>query len=383
MKLHYFDHNATAPLSKEAKAAWLEATEACWLNPSSPYRSAAAVKVRYEAVRESLAERLRVEPGRVLFTSGATEGNNAVMRHWAGTLSSDKKVGVSPIEHPSVIEAAKHFLGERIEWLPMTQDGRVDMDEFVPQIRSGALAAISVMAANNETGVIQPWQVIAELCAEAAIPYHCDASQWVGRMSLSDLGDCSYVTACAHKFGGPRGVGFMLLPSSGDRCHLFLGGSQEAGHRAGTEDVVGVLSMAAALKHSTQIGESGPRDTFIEKITRMIPEIRVVGVEAPRLWNTVSLIMPKHQSVRWIRLLEKAGFLLSAGSACSTGKSALSHVLLKMGIDEGAAGRVLRISAGAETTGEDWRALADAIPRTYEALNDEADSTSSTVISID
>ena len=175
----------------------------------------------------------------------------------------------------------------------------------------------------------------------------------------------------------------MLLPSSGDRCHLFLGGSQEAGHRAGTEDVVGVLSMAAALKHSTQIGESGPRDTFIEKITRMIPEIRVVGVEAPRLWNTVSLIMPKHQSVRWIRLLEKAGFLLSAGSACSTGKPALSHVLLKMGIDEGAAGRVLRISAGAETTGEDWRALADAIPRTYEALNDEADSTSSTVISID
>lgn len=382
MKVRYFDHNATTPLCEAAKAAWISASEAHWLNPSSPYRSAAAVKVRYEAARESLAGHFDVSPQRVIFTSGATEANNAVIRHWARSLSSDARVGINPTEHPSVIEAAKVLLGSRVVWLPLTKDGLIDMDALCGRIGSGALAAVSVMAANNETGVIQPWQAIADLCAEAQIPYHCDAAQWVGKLPVEGLSACAYVTACAHKFGGPKGVGFMLLPEGAVDFRLLNGGEQEGSHRAGTEDVAGILAMSAALEHS-KLGKAEARDAFIEQIVQAIPGVALIGAGTDCLWNTVSMSLPRHQSVRWIRALEKAGFLLSAGSACSTGKASVSKVLLAMGIDAAVAGRVLRISAGSETTAEDWQALADALSATYKLLNEEADSLKSTVVSID
>ncbi|MBL6919853.1 MAG: aminotransferase class V-fold PLP-dependent enzyme [Puniceicoccaceae bacterium] len=380
--MRYFDHNATTPLCEAAKAAWISASEAQWLNPSSPYRSAAAVKVRYEAARESLARHFGVSPGRVIFTSGATESNNAVIRYWARSLSSDACVGINPTEHPSVIAAAKALLGSRVVWLPLSKGGVVDMDSLRGRIESGTLAAVSVMAANNETGVIQPWQAIANLCAEAQIPYHCDAAQWVGKLPVEGLSACAYVTACGHKFGGPKGVGFMLLPEGEVDFRLLDGGEQEAAHRAGTEDVAGVFAMSAALENSRP-GKAEARDAFIEQIVRAIPGVALIGAGADRLWNTVSMSMPRHQSVRWIRALEKAGFLLSAGSACSTGKTSVSEVLLAMGIDAATAGRILRISADAETTAEDWQALADALLVTYKLLNEEADSMKSQVVSID
>jgi cysteine desulfurase len=382
MELRYFDHNATTPLCEAAKAAWISASEAHWFNPSSPYRSAAAVKVRYEAARESLARHFGVSPERVIFTSGATESNNAVIRYWARSLPSDACVGINPTEHPSVIEAAKALLGSRVFWLPLSKSGLVDMDALRGRIESGELAAVSVMAANNETGVIQPWQAIANLCAEAQIPYHCDAAQWVGKLPVEGLSACAYVTACGHKFGGPKGVGFMLLPEGAVDFRLLDGGEQEAAHRAGTEDVAGVFAMNAALKNSKP-GKTEARNAFIEQIVQSIPGVAVIGVGTDRLWNTVSMSMPRYQSVRWIRALEKAGFLLSAGSACSTGKTSASEVLLAMGVDAAIAGRVLRISGGAETTAEDWQALAEALLGTYKLLNEEADSMKTQVVSID
>jgi cysteine desulfurase len=382
MELRYFDHNATTPLCEAAKAAWISASEALWFNPSSPYRSGAAVKVRYEAARESLAQHFDVSPERVIFTSGATESNNAVIRYWVRSLPSDACVGINPTEHPSVIAAAKALLGSRVVWLPLSKGGVVDIDTLRGRIESGTLAAVSVMAANNETGVIQPWQAIANLCAEAQIPYHCDAAQWVGKLPVGGLSACAYVTACGHKFGGPKGVGFMLLPEGVVNFRLLDGGEQEAAHRAGTEDVAGVFAMSAALENSRP-GKAEARDAFIEQIIQAIPGVALIGAGTDRLWNTVSMSMPRYQSVRWIRALEKAGFLLSAGSACSTGKTSVSEVLLAMGVDAEIAGRVLRISAGVETTAEDWQALADALLVTYKLLNEEADSMKSQVFSID
>ena len=382
MEPRYFDHNATTPLCEAAKTAWISASEVHWHNPSSPYRGAAAVKVRYEAARESLARHFGVSRERVIFTSGATESNNAVIRHWARFLPSDACVGINPTEHPSVIEAAKALFGTRVVWLPVSKNGLVDMDSLFARIASGTLSAVSVMAANNETGVIQPWQAIAGHCTEAQIPYHCDAAQWVGKLPVEGLSACAYVTACAHKFGGPKGVGFMLLPEGAVDFRLLEGGEQEAAHRAGTEDVAGVLAMSAALEHSKS-DKSEARDAFIEQIVQAIPGTALIGAGTERLWNTVSMTMPRHQSVRWIRALEKEGFLLSSGSACSTGKTSVSEVLLAMGIDAAVAGRVLRISAGAETTAEDWHALADALLITYKLLNKEADSMKSQVVSID
>ena len=382
MKLCYFDHNATTPLAGEASAAWLEATEQSWLNPSSPYRNAAAVRVRYEAARESFARQLFVAPERIVFTSGATEANNDVFRNWARQLSAHTLVGVNPTEHPSVIEAAKACLGRRVEWLQIKSDGRVDVDSLGERVQSGQMAAVSVMAANNDTGVLQPWQEIADICAEANVPYHCDASQWVGKMPLAGLSQCSYVTACAHKFGGPKGVGFLLLPEDAGDFSILLGGVQEKSHRAGTEDVAGVLAMLAALKVSKTQDPSG-RDDFIKHILAEIPGTNLVGHEAPRLWNTVSLLLPRHTSMRWIRALEKSGFLVSAGSACSTGKASVSPCLLAMGIDPVVAGRALRISSGAETTAKDWEALAKAMVIAFSLLNAEARAEKSSVISFD
>ena len=382
MKLRYFDHNATTPLSASAKAAWLETVDEHWMNPSSSYRQAAAVRVRLESAREQLAELLEVAPERVVFTSGATEANNAVLRHWSKQFSQQARIMVNPTEHPSVIEAAKEWFPERIDWLPVGGDGVVEIAALEAYLQKESVAAVSVMAANNETGVLQPWREIAKLCCRAGVHYHCDASQWVGKMPLRGLGECSYITACAHKFGGPKSVGFLLLPEEGDGCRILVGGVQENGHRAGTEDFASVEAMLVALRNVSPLACEG-RDAFVDRIAAEIPGVCLVGGEAERLWNTASLIMPEFQSVRWIRALEKRGFLVSSGSACSTGKQGLSHVLLAMGVSATAAGRALRISSGAQTSFEDWQALALALVETYDSLRREAESATSRVISID
>lgn len=382
MNLRYFDHNATTPMAPEARSAWLEAVDGHWMNPSSPYRNAAAVKVRLESAREELADLLEVAPDRVVFCSGATEANNAVFRNWAENLPSDASIAVSPIEHPSVIEAAKAYFNGRIIWLPVDASGVVDEGAIDDLLKERAVAAVSLMAANNETGVLQPWSAVADKCNEAGVAYHCDASQWVGKMPLTGLGHFGYVTACAHKFGGPKGVGLLLLPNGDSGCRLLFGGQQESNRRAGTEDVAGVFSMLAALKVAAPQG-CVTRDRFIATIGERIDGVEVVASDADRLWNTVSLIMPEYQSVRWIRALEKAGFLVSSGSACSTGSSNVSHVLLAMGMDASKAGRVLRISSGAATAPECWQALADALCEVHASLQSESAGDSAKVISLD
>ncbi|NBB80363.1 MAG: aminotransferase class V-fold PLP-dependent enzyme [Verrucomicrobia bacterium] len=382
MEQLYFDHNATTPLCAEAKRAWAEAVDAHWMNPSSPYRAAAAVHARLEAAREEIAGFFEIEPKRIVFTSGATEANNAVFQYWADVLPGTAKVGLSPVEHPSVLEAAERFLGERSGHLSVDADGRVDLVALEARLAAGELAAVSVMAANNETGVVQPWRDIARLCREVGVPYHCDASQWVGKMPLSGLGDCSFVSVCAHKFAGPKGVGFLILPDTESRCRVMLGGEQEHGHRAGTENVPGVLAMLAALR-AARPQTAAARDAFIARITKAIPGTTVVGVGTERLWNTVSLIMPEFSSTRWVRALEKAGCLLSSGSACSTGQASVSHVLLAMGIDPAAAGRVLRISSGFATSAKDWEALSEAFLTAQASLRKSVADSPSKVISID
>ena len=362
----------------------MEASDTSWLNPSSPYRAAAEVHVRLESAREGIAGLLGVLPERLIFNSGATEGNNAIFAYWAESLPSAVKIGVSPTEHPSVLEAAKRYFGARVVWLALDSAGAIDLKHLAELVESKVIAAVSVMAANNETGILNPWQAIAEICHRSGCWYHCDASQWLGKMPTLELGKCDFLTGCAHKFGGPNGVGFCLLPSVNSSFSSLVGGVQELGRRAGTEDVPGVLAMYAALKCATERlpeSQSGMDDFFIS-IRRALPELQVVGLEAPRLWNTVSLLMPEFTSVRWVRGLERRGFLVSSGSACSTGKTGGSHVLAAMGYESGAVSRVLRISSGRATREVEWRGLAVAVIATYEELKEGAAGSTSRVISI-
>lgn len=385
MKIRFFDHNATTPLWPEARAAWLEASDTQWFNPSSPYRPAAAVKVRLDAARETMAMAFSIDPEQILFNSGATEGNNSVFAHWAKCLPADAQIALSPVEHPSVIEAAKAYFAGRIQWLSVDTDGRLDLDALNQVLAVGNLSAVSVMAANNETGVCYPWAELATLCRAAGVLYHCDASQWIGKLPLGGLSNCDYVTGCAHKFGGPKGVGFLLRSNRDREFRSLRGGAQEHGLRAGTEDVAGIVSMQRALEEATVKSEAvdpNLRDAFIEQLKQRLPAVEIIGQDCARLWNTVSVIMPEYPSERWIPILARKGFLVSAGSACSTGKRGPSHVLAAMGQDSLAMRRVLRISSGWETSAEDWCDLVEALTQTYQSLKEQASQSKSKVIDL-
>jgi len=377
--MRFFDYNATTPLLPEARAAWVEASEAHWLNPSSPYRAGAAVHARLEEARERLAALMDVDPRRIVFNSGATEGNNAVFATWARSFGASDRIGVGATEHPSVLEAAKRYFDGRIDWLEPEPGGVIGTDA----VNVEAVSAISVMAANNETGVLNPWREWQAVCRDRGIPLHCDASQWIGKMPLDGLGTCDYLTACAHKFGGPKGVGFLLVPEGA--AAGLAGGAQEGGRRAGTENLAGILSMLAALEVvESKRAACSPDDkeNFLAALQQNLPGVEIIGEGQPALWNTAAIVLPEFKSTRWIRALEKKGFLVSAGSACSTGKGGPSHVLAAMGVDSDKAGRALRISSGWETTAGDWQALHDALVDGYEELREDASGSHSQVISI-
>jgi cysteine desulfurase len=225
------------------------------------------------------------------------------------------------------------------------------------------------MAANNETGALQPWREALRLCRSRNVPFFCDAVQWIGKYPAAGLGDCDWVSGSAHKFGGPRGVGFLKGPASLAVTPLLRGGPQEETRRAGTENVAGVLSMMAALdfrERQMAVGEFSPlekfRGEFERELINALPGSEIVAAGAPRLWNTVSALMPEADcQQRWVVKLDKLGVAVSTGSACSSGKEEPSHVLRAMSYSAADAARVLRFSAGWETSRNDWQALLVAL----------------------
>ena len=383
MAFKYFDYNATTPLRPEARKAWLEAVDKCWFNPSSPYRAAARVHAHLQSARVRMAALLSANPERVIFNSGATEGNNAVFAYWSSSLDAEARIGVSPTEHPSVLEAAKHYFGDRVEWLNLDAKGAVDVIALRDLLSAKPrLRAVSAMAANNETGILNDWAAIAKVCKYRGVQYHCDASQWIGKLNSEGLDQCDFVTGCAHKFGGPRGVGFSLLPSATIGFKSLFGGLQESEHRAGTEDVSGVLAMVAALEAADTKASGEGCNVFLDSLLEKIPSANVVGLNAQRLWNTLMLILPDFENTRWIRALERHGFLVSSGSACSTGKQGPSAVLAAMGLEADEIRRAVRVSAGWTTTANDWKQLADTFVKCYKELRSEAENSGVQVISI-
>jgi cysteine desulfurase len=223
------------------------------------------------------------------------------------------------------------------------------------------------MAANNETGVLQPWRDVLALCHQHDVRFGCDAAQWVGKLPCLRLGACDFVSGCAHKFGGPGGVGFLKAPR--DLIPLLVGGPQEDGRRAGTENLPAILAMVTTLEAREEALASGAhvertvwRDQFIERLLREVPGSELLGAGQPRLWNTMNLLLPKRTDKRrWVVALDRLGFAVSSGSACSSGHEAPSHVLAAMGRPPAGAGRAVRFSGGWETPREDWDALIECL----------------------
>ena len=374
--LNYFDHNATAPMNQVAREVWLDAVERYPGNPSSLHRIGTRADKALEDARLVLANRLGCSPLDLVWTSGATESNNMAWYHIGQTLSADAEVWVSEMEHPCNIESATRWLGNHVKWIPSNGDGLVDLDWLEAQVRHGKPHLVCIMAANNETGCLQPWESVRTWCQEQEIAFFCDASQWVGRLPVSGLGACDWVSACAHKFGGPKGVGFLKCPSKGRLDAFILGGPQEMNRRAGTENVPGILSMVASLEaREKEINEESIKQRltiqqeFEALLQSIFPNIRILGKDVNRLWNTTSVIMPEVDCrIRWVVKLDKEGFAVSTGSACSSGKEKTSHVLASMGLNASEAGRVLRFSSGWDTSLNAWDALSVALQDVFQKI---------------
>lgn len=356
----YFDHNATHPMSRVAREAWLTTVEQFPANPSSPHRLGQRADRALEDARERLGRSLGLDPATIVFTSGATEASNSV-------LASFPRVWVSATEHPCVTEPAR----EKGVQIPVNAQGVVEVAWIEERLCRGEHPElVCVMAANNETGVVQPVKEVANLCREHGLPWMCDAVQWIGKMPSTDLPPATFLIASAHKFGGPPGIGFL---ASGQPIPALLrGGPQEHGRRAGTENLPAILAMVAALEERAAAIERDAiaerrawKTAFETKAKEAIPGILVLGEGAPRLWNTVSVLMPELADCRrrWVVVMDKLGFAVSTGSACSSGKEKPSPVLTAMGIGPSDAGRALRFSSGWDTTEGDWNALLEGLTR--------------------
>ncbi len=359
----YFDHNATYPVSAAARAAWLEAVESLPANPSSLHRLGRRASTALDNAREQLAGWIGCRPDDLIWTSGATESNNALIHHLA--RRTEGEIWISAVEHPCLVAAATRDLSARLRMIPVTREGVIRLNWIQDQFQRARPAAVLVMAANNETGVVQPWQQLRDLCRESGVAFGCDAAQWLGKLPGRGLGECEYVTGCAHKIGGPPGVGFLKVADGFEPS--IVGGGQEGGRRAGTENLPGVMAFVAALADREAAMDSLPgrralRDDFA-RFLASVPGVELPGGEAPVLWNTVAAFMPRFADCRhrWVVKLDRLGFSVSSGSACSSGSEKPSPVLSAMGYPGETSDRMVRFSAGWETTASDWTSLRQAV----------------------
>jgi cysteine desulfurase len=373
----YFDWNATAPLLPQARDAWLEATETAWANPSTAYRAGVSARLALDEARARVGEIMNRPPEQVIFTSGATESNNGLLREAARRARPDGLVWISAVEHPSVTATAETYWGrDRVVRIPVSRAGVVDLDWIRDHLKTDRPELVSVMAANNETGVLQPWQIVRNLCREVGVAFHCDAAQWIGKCGSSYWNGCAGVTLSGHKFGGPRGVGCLVLDDEWKGLTVQAGGAQEMDMRSGTENLPAILGMVAALVERDQTGVSDAvrqaRDDFEKALLETWGDAVVIhGAGVPRLWNTCSVALPEFPSSRWISRLDRLGFAVSSGSACSTGKDGPSPVLAAMGVNAECMRRTLRISGGWETAPSDWEALREALVEVRTLLSSE------------
>ena len=370
----YFDHNATAPLHPAARAAWLEAADRFWQNPSSLFRMATAARDLLADCRERLADLLGCnDPGRIVFTSGATAANNLLGRHLSTSAPPDAVALLSPIEHPAVDASIRAAFPGRAHETGVDAEGVVAPEELsraLDTARDRPIAVVSIMAASNESGVLQPWFDLASLCRDRHIPFHTDAAQWLGKLPASGLAACDWLTGSGHKFGGPRGIGFLVVPSHA-RFRGDLGGPQEQGQHAGTENLPGIAGMVAALEARERslvdiaVRGAAMRDAAIERLRERVPAGIVVSGNAERLWNTLAILIPGADSRKLVATLDRADIEASTGSACSSGAASAARVVAaiapSLGLAPGAPAGMVRFSAGPDTTAADWQAAVDAL----------------------
>lgn len=331
--MHYLDHNATCPLLPAARAAMLDAADRLWANPSSPHRAGRDAAMAVDRARRQVAALVQRDARDVIFTSGATEANALALQ---GSRSASRpQVWTSAVEHPSALAWADRRL-------PVDRRGVLDLEQLARALAEAGdqVAIVSVMAANNETGVLQPVAEIAPIVRQAGALFHCDATQLPGRLPVRL--DADLITLSAHKMGGPRGVGALIgRPAPQPQLR---GGPQERGRRAGTHNTPGIVGFGAAAEAvSAQPPFEPSRRDRLEAACRALGAT-ILGEGAPRLPNTLSALFQAPGELV-VAALDLEGVAVSTGSACASGASEPSHVVEAMGF----SGVPVRFSLGPDT----------------------------------
>ncbi|WP_209015329.1 cysteine desulfurase family protein [Roseibium limicola] len=378
--LVYLDHNAGAPLRASAR----EAMGAVWAdvgNASSVHSAGRKARGRLEQARESIARLCGAKTRAVTLVSGGTEANmTALSPVWVdqGEPKYLDRLLRGATEHPSVI-AGGRFRASAQDVLPVDGDGIVDLSVLADKLKDTTPTLVSVMAANNETGVIQPLAEIGALVRESGAFLHVDAVQAAGRMPIDmDAWQADVVTLSAHKFGGPQGMGAVVVRSTARvPSALMTGGGQENWRRAGTENVAGAVGFGVAAEEALAetadvVRLQGLRDRLEAGVRAACPGVVLFSENAPRLANTSCFAVSGVKAETALIAFDLANLCLSSGSACSSGKVSVSHVLTAMGVEEDLARCALRVSMGWSTSESDIERFLDVWPGIVDRLNPEA-----------
>jgi cysteine desulfurase len=373
--VHYLDHAATTPMRPEAVEAMLPLLTEGFGNPSGAHRLARTARQVLDEAREAVADALGCRPGEVVFTAGGTEADNLAVR---GVI--DRRGGravCSAIEHHAVLDPVQHLGGAVVGVGP---DGRIDLDALEATLDL-EVSVVSVMAANNETGIVQPVAEVAEVVRRRApgAVVHTDAVQgfcWLDLRSVVPLVDL--VSISAHKFGGPKGVGALVVRDGVELAPLLRGGGQERDRRSGTQNVAGIAAMARAVTlvaqdraaESARLGRL--RDRLVDGLVAAVDGLSETGAlggdRSDKLPNIAHVCIEGIVSEALIVLLEKEDIFVSAASSCASGAMEPSHVLAAMGYDRALAFGSLRLSLGHTTTDADVDAALAAVPAAVERL---------------
>ncbi len=366
MKL-YLDYNASTPLDEHVLAAMADCMAGMPGNPSSTHQFGRALRARLDVAREQVAALAGVQPAQVIFTGGGSEANNLAL-HAVTAGQAVGRLAISSIEHPSVLEPAQALTGQgwQRDLIEVDEQCRVTTQELAEKLHRDT-RLVSVMMANNETGVIQDIAGLAAQARSAGAIFHTDAIQAAGKIALDfESSGVQLLSLSAHKIYGPKGVGALIVDKSLELAPLIYGGGQERGLRAGTENVAGIAGFGVAAELAkTQLERCAAhmrslRDRLERGLARYT-EITLFAREAERLPNTVQLAVAGIDGETLLMQLDRTGIAVSSGSACASGSNEVSHVLTAMGVDADIARGAIRISLGKDTTESEIDTLLAAL----------------------
>ena len=374
----YLDYNATTPLCEPARRAILPFLEEKFGNPSSIHAAGREARAAIDDARDRLANLLGAKPHELIFTSGGTEANNLAILGLARSRAARGKHLISAkTEHHAVLNAVEHlekFEGFEVTWLNVSENGLIDLNQLADSIRDDTVL-VSIMHANNETGLIQPLREISEICREHGVLLHSDMVQSFGKISGEAVSFVDAASFAAHKFYGPKGAGLLFLRSGIPIEPIQFGGAHENQRRPGTENVAMIAGMAAAAefvqrdREFEQARQRKLRDQLWQEISGQTESVVLNGDANCRLANTLNVSLPELDSETMLMALDLEGVCASSGSACMVGSVIASHVLLAMGLPLALAKSAIRFSLGKHTTAEEISTTAGIVSEIVQRTN--------------